>query len=148
MRAAHPVIVSAKTEYACIAILELATRHDGGEPVRIREIADSHGIPSRFLVQILLQLKAAGLVNSTRGAAGGYQLARDPSEISLGDVMSVVDSQSGAIRSYAEHPTKTALVLLKNWQDVARQEREMLSEITFADLVGQVKEQGEGMYYI
>lgn len=142
------MIVSAKTEYACIAVLELATRHDSGEPVRIREIADAHGIPSRFLVQILLQLKSAGLVNSTRGASGGYQLARDPSEITLGEVMSVVDSQSGAIRSYAEHPTKTALVLLARWQDVARQEREMLSEISFADLVMQLKEQVEGMYYI
>lgn len=142
------MIVSAKTEYACIAVLELATRHERGEPVRIREIADSHGIPSRFLVQILLQLKAAGLVNSTRGAAGGYQLAREPSEISLGEVMSVVDSQSAAIRSYAEHPTKTAQLLLQRWQEVARQEREMLSDITFADLVMQLKEQGEGMYYI
>lgn len=148
MRVAHPVIVSAKTEYACIAVLELATRHESGEPVRIREIADSHGIPSRFLVQILLQLKSAGLVNSTRGAAGGYQLAREPGEISLGEVMSVVDSQSGAIRSYAEHPTKTAQLLLERWQEVARQERDMLSEITFADLVMQLKEQGEGMYYI
>lgn len=148
MWVAQPVIVSAKTEYACIAILELATRHDSGEPVRIREIADSHGIPSRFLVQILLQLKSAGLVNSTRGAAGGYQLAREPGEITLGDVMSVVDSQSGTIRSFAEHPTTTAKVLLKCWQDVARQEREMLSEISFADLVLQLKEQGEGMYYI
>lgn len=142
------MIVSAKTEYACIAVLELATRHDSGEPVRIREIADTHGIPSRFLVQILLQLKSAGLVNSTRGAAGGYQLARDPSEISLGDVMSVVDSQSGSIRSFAEHPSATAKVLLNRWQDVARQEREMLAEISFADLVQQLKEQGEGMYYI
>lgn len=142
------MIVSAKTEYACIAVLELATRHESGEPVRIREIADSHGIPSRFLVQILLQLKAAGLVNSTRGAAGGYQLAREPSEISLGDVMSVVDSQSSAIRSYAEHPTKTAQLLLDRWQEVARQERDTLSDITFADLVMQLKEQGEGMYYI
>lgn len=148
MRAAYPVIVSAKTEYACIAVLELATRHDSGEPVRIREIADAHGIPSRFLVQILLQLKSAGLVNSTRGASGGYQLARDPNEITLGEVMSVVDSQSGAIRSFAEHPTKTAQVLLARWQDVARQEREMLSEISFADLVMQLKEQVEGMYYI
>lgn len=142
------MIVSAKTEYACIAVLELATRHDSGEPVRIREIADAHGIPSRFLVQILLQLKSAGLVNSTRGASGGYQLARDPNEITLGEVMSVVDSQSGAIRSFAEHPTKTAQVLLARWQDVARQEREMLSEISFADLVMQLKEQVEGMYYI
>ena len=65
-----PMIVSAKTEYACIAVLELAARHGQPEPVRIRQIAEAHGIPSRFLVQILLQLKSAGLVQSTRGAAG------------------------------------------------------------------------------
>src|SRR5437868_6117456 len=63
------VKVSAKTEYACIAMLELAASYGSGEPVRIRKIASEHGVPSRFLVQILLQLKGAGLVNSTRGAA-------------------------------------------------------------------------------
>ena len=61
---------SAKTEYACLAVLELARAYDSGEPVRIRTIADEHGIPSRFLVQILLQLKGAGLAASTRGARG------------------------------------------------------------------------------
>ncbi len=60
--------LSAKTEYACLAVLELAARYGTGEPVRIRTIADEHGIPSRFLVQILLQLKGAGFVASTRGA--------------------------------------------------------------------------------
>ena len=56
--------VSAKTEYACIAMLELAVSYGSGEPVRIRKIAEQHGIPSRFLVQILLQLNVAGLVTS------------------------------------------------------------------------------------
>ena len=84
------VKVSAKTEYACIAMLELAASYGSGEPVRIRRIADEHGIPSRFLVQILLQLKGAGLVASTRGAAGGYQLTRPPGEISLATVMNVI----------------------------------------------------------
>ena len=83
--------VSAKTEYACIAVLELAAQHEAGEPVRIRDIAERHGIPSRFLVQILLQLKSAGLVSSVRGATGGYRLAKEPGEITLCEVMSVVD---------------------------------------------------------
>ncbi len=67
--------VSAKTEYASIAVLELSLSYHTGEPVRIRDIADRHGIPSRFLVQILLQLKGMGIVQSSRGAGGGYQLA-------------------------------------------------------------------------
>src|SRR2546421_10062593 len=83
--------VSAKAEYACIAMLELAACHGEPQPVRIKAIADSHAIPQRFLVQILLQLKGAGLVTSVRGASGGYQLARPPAEISLADIINVVD---------------------------------------------------------
>ncbi len=63
-------------------ILALARPRPDDPPVRIREIAESHGIPERYLVQILLQLKGAGLVHSTRGAAGGYRLAR-PAEPDL-----------------------------------------------------------------
>ena len=70
--------ISAKAEYACVAMLELAANYADAQPVRIKAIADAQGIPQRFLVQILLQLKTAGLVASVRGAAGGYQLAKPP----------------------------------------------------------------------
>ena len=56
--------VSAKAEYACIAMLELAAHYRRNVPVRVKAVADAHGIPQRFLVQILLQLKGSGLVNS------------------------------------------------------------------------------------
>ena len=83
--------ISAKTEYACIAMFELASQYGSGEPVRIRQIAQRHDVPPRFLVQILLQLKGAGLVASVRGAAGGYQLLCPPDEISFGRVMEAID---------------------------------------------------------
>lgn len=142
------MIVSAKTEYACIAVLTLATRFGSPEPVRIREIAEAHGIPSRFLVQILLQLKGAGIVQSTRGASGGYQLARDPAEITLGEVMSAVDGQSGQISGSAGAQNPVTRVLLDAWRRIASVEREMLSQMTFADLAASLKGQMEGMYYI
>jgi Rrf2 family protein len=142
------VHISAKIEYACIAVLELAACYGSGEPVRIRTIAESHGIPSRFLVQILLQLKSAGLVTSTRGASGGYQLAKDPREITLGDVMSVVDGQAGEIVSSSTVDTPSSRVLLECWMKVAEVQREMLSEISFADLVERANERSEAMYYI
>jgi Rrf2 family cysteine metabolism transcriptional repressor len=142
------MIVSAKTEYACIAVLELAARHGQPEPVRIREIAEAHGIPSRFLVQILLQLKSAGLVQSTRGAAGGYQLAKDPDEITLLDVMTVVDGQLGQAVSSATRNTSTTRVLHRTWKEVAAKERELLDSVTFATLVERLKGAPEGMYYI
>ena len=142
------MIVSAKTEYACIAVLELAARHGRGEPVRIREIADAHGIPSRFLVQILLQLKSAGIVQSIRGAAGGYQLAREPDEITMLDVMTVVDAQLAENTLGATRSSATRRVLQRTWKEVAVKERELLAGVTFADLVERMKGAPEGMYYI
>jgi Rrf2 family protein len=143
------VIVSAKTEYACVAMLELAVRHGSGEPVRIRDIADQHGIPSRFLVQILLQLKTAGLVTSLRGASGGYQLAKDPSEITLGDVMAVVDSQWGKVSGGTLQDSQTNRVLHSIWQQLAEKEQEVLSGVTLADMAQRLQTQEkEGMYYI
>ena len=139
--------LSAKTEYACIAVLELARRYDAGEPVRIRDIADEHGIPSRFLVQILLQLKGAGLVTSTRGAAGGYQLLKPPGKITLGEVMNVIEGQeNGHAPAAARSPT--AVVLSRTWRDIAAREQEMLRAITFADLAEKAKQTADQMYYI
>ncbi len=83
--------ISAKAEYACLAVIDLAQRRLENRPVPIREIAEAQGIPETFLTQILLKLKGAGLVLSTRGSAGGYRLARSPEEISLQDVLTVVD---------------------------------------------------------
>lgn len=140
--------ISAKVEYACIALLELAASYGNGQPVQIRRIADRQGIPSRFLVQILLQLKAAGLVSSTRGAAGGYQLVRDPADLTLGQVMSLVEAQPTELTSNAAERTPSSHVLLEAWQEVADVQREMLASITFADLVSRVRQRSENMYYI
>ena len=140
--------VSAKVEYACIAVLELATSYGSGQPVQIRRIADRQGIPSRFLVQILLQLKAAGLVNSTRGASGGYQLVRDPAELTLGHVMGLMEAQPTELTSNASDLTPYSRVLLEAWQEVANVQRDMLERTTLADLVNRVREQSDSMYYI
>lgn len=139
--------LSAKTEYACIAVLELAARYSTDEPVRIRDIAERHGVPSRFLVQILLQLKGLGLVASTRGAAGGYQLVRPPDEITLEQVMSAMEG-AAEMKSSADVVTPITRTLWKAWQHVAKVERERLQAITFGDLVEQLRGQAEEMYYI
>jgi Rrf2 family protein len=142
--------VSAKTEYACIAMLELASQYGSGEPVRIRRIAERHAIPPRFLVQILLQLKGAGLVASVRGAAGGYQLIKPPQEVSLGFVMEVIDgtTEESNKTSSASPDSPAVKVLLAAWQEVAAKEREMLQNINLAELLERVKEQDEQMYHI
>ena len=139
--------LSAKTEYACIAVLELAACYSADEPVRIRDIAERHGVPSRFLVQILLQLKGLGLVASTRGAAGGYQLVRPPEEITLEQVMSAMEG-AAEMKSSAAVATPLTRTLWKAWKQAAAAERERLQGITFGDLVEQLRGQAEEMYYI
>lgn len=140
--------VSAKTEYACIAMLELTVAYSAGEPIRIRNIAEAHGIPSRFLVQILLQLKGAGYVVSTRGASGGYQLAKAPDEINLGEVMQVIEGQEETIHSCTNSDSPSARVLVAAWNEVQDVEREMLHSLTFSELAARQRKQAENMYYI
>lgn len=127
--------VSAKAEYACIAMLELAANR-GTQPVRVKAIADAHNIPSSFLVQILLQLKGAGLVESTRGAAGGYLLAKPSDTISLGDVVAAID---GAVNSRPPadglEPSPVVAAVRSVWQELQAAEQRRLSELTLADLV-------------
>ena len=140
----------AKTEYACLAVLELAAHFcsGSGEPVRVRQIAETHGIPSPFLVQILLQLKGAGLVESMRGAAGGYRLIKDPDDITLGEVMAIIEGPGGDLSSNAGTPTAAARVLLDAWREVDAVQRETLAGITFAHLLDRVRGRTEKMYYI
>ena len=140
--------VSAKTEYACLAMLELAARYGSREPVRIRTIAEEHGIPSRFLVQILLQLKGAGFVASTRGASGGYQLVKPPEAITLGEVMSVIEGQETEVTSTTTTNSPTARVLVQVWREVAQVQHDALRAITFDELVSRIKRQSENMFYI
>jgi Rrf2 family cysteine metabolism transcriptional repressor len=143
--------ISAKTEYACIAMLELASQYGSGEPVRIRQIAERHGVPSRFLVQILLQLKGAGLVASVRGAAGGYQLIKPPQEVSLGQVMEVIDGsleEDSQTNSSASLDSSVVKVLQQAWKDVTVVQQKMLGEITLAKLLDRAKDQSAQMYHI
>ena len=100
--------ISAKAQYACIATLRLAQSYREQQPVHVKAIAEAHGISQQFLVQILLQLKAAGLVESIRGAAGGYQLARAPAQVRLADVINAIDQPPpptpGALASLPPSP--------------------------------------------
>ena len=83
--------VSTRGDYASRALLSLALHDDHGGPTSVRDIAERTGLPQPYLEQILLALKGAGLVRSKRGVGGGYVLARDPEEVTLGDIVSAVD---------------------------------------------------------
>lgn len=78
---------SVKADYASRAIESLALHYPNPEPLTIDEIARQRAIPANYLVQILLELKKNGLIQSHRGKSGGYLLVKPPHEISLGDVL-------------------------------------------------------------
>jgi len=142
--------ISAKTEYACIAMIELAAQYGRGEPLRIRKIAERHHIPPRFLVQILLQLKGAGLVASTRGAAGGYHLLKSPEQVSLGEVIEVIEGspEENGQTSSAAPDSPAVKILAQTWRQVAALEQELLHSINFAQLLERTKDQSQQMYFI
>jgi Rrf2 family protein len=140
--------VSAKAEYACIAMLELAANYGEPQPVRVKVIADAHGIPLRFLVQILLQLKTAGLVASVRGAAGGYQLARSPRAITLADIIGAIDPEQPA-RPTSRGPQSAAKEAIHSvWREIQAEEQRVLEELTLAELVRRTQETNALSYQI
>jgi Rrf2 family protein len=131
--------ISAKAEYACIALMELAAHYtpdEDGEPVRIKAISERHSIPPRFLVQILLQLKGAGILSSTRGASGGYNLKRNPAQITLAEVMRIIEAPPTTAKRATTAPqaTNAAGILQEAW-DIAEKKRQAhLGGLTFAEL--------------
>ena len=143
--------LSARTEYAAIAAVELARRGDAGGPVGMKAICDTHGVPARFLVHILLQLKRAGIVTSVRGAGGGYRLARPAAEVTLRDIQAAVDGAaepSAPVTAGLAGSSRVAAALLAAWQGAARAEAESLAAVTLADLAARSREAGQAMYYI
>ncbi len=142
--------VSAKAEYACVAVLELAARGQGADPLRIKDIADATGIPVPFLVQILLQLKTAGLVTSTRGKAGGYHLSRPPEAVSLADVIGCIDDRSVLPPSKLHKLVHTPAVdaLLGAWREVVEEEQRVLERLTLAELLARAQKRDALTYHI
>jgi Rrf2 family protein len=142
--------VSAKAEYACIAMVHLALHYRDPVPARIKAIADAHGIPQRFLVQILLQLKTAGLVASVRGAAGGYQLAKSPDKISLAEIISAVIDRTQTQRSdTVALATSGAVRAVRSiWQHLQEEEQRTLQKLTLGELSRRAHEKSELSYQI
>ncbi|MBA4063867.1 MAG: Rrf2 family transcriptional regulator [Isosphaera sp.] len=144
------MLFSAKAEYACVALLELAARHADPRPVRLADVAEKHGISDRFLVQILLDLKNRGLVDSVRGAAGGYTLARRPDEITLYDILRVVDPVEPGPRKPSRknrvvlQPTAYVRNVRAVWDKVVEAQQAVLKQTTLADLLAQ----SEGLQYV
>ncbi len=148
------MLFSARSEYACLAMLELATQHGNPKPVPLTEIANKHGISSpRFLVQILIQLNKAGLVTSTRGAAGGYHIAKHPLDITLADVVAAVEgTEQAGTRTKARKPASPLAAALDDvWERVRTAHDEFLktqAAILKATTLAQLVDSGQPLQYV
>ena len=147
--------ISAKDEYACSAVLELALKYDPDTPIRVQDIADRQGIPIKFLFQIMQILKRVEIVRSKRGTDGGYILARPPDQLTVGDVIRSVSGtlvQLACLESgdFADDCDKESTCQFKPiWSDVKRAISSVLDGITFADLVRKVRaRERQVMYHI
>ena len=148
------MLFSARAEYACLAMLELAAQYGSPKPVPLTEIANKHGISSpRFLVQILIQLNKAGLVTSTRGAAGGYHIARRPADITLADVIAAVEgTEQAGTRTKPRKPASPLAAALEDVWDRVRtahdeflkKQAAILKQTTLAQLV----DSGQPLQYV
>lgn len=124
--------ISARCDYACKAILELAIHWPNKKPLQVQVIAKRQKIPVRYLIQILLQLKRMGTVTSSRGKEGGYNLAQPPAKISLGEVMRKL---GGPLLPAANSAAKKGSVFAAIWKEVEYSMAKVLDKVTFEDIV-------------
>ncbi len=136
--------VSTRGDYASRALLSLALHEDETGPTSVRDIAERTGLPQPYLEQILLALKGAGIVRSKRGVGGGYILAREPGEITLGEIVSAVDGPI-MVGDFGEPHKDGACdhegqcVLLAVWAGFSSRIRAQLDSFTLADIVGMAR---------
>lgn len=138
-----PVRVSSRGEYALLALVELAEHNQDG-PVKIKHIAERQNIPKKYLEQVLLALKRGGLVTSTRGKHGGYHLDHSPSEISVLDVLELLEEQFTLVDNSRERP----VYLETFWDQTTREIREQLDVPLTELLQRKEQEQDSPMYHI
>ncbi|HEV8575396.1 MAG TPA: Rrf2 family transcriptional regulator [Dehalococcoidia bacterium] len=141
--------LSSKGDYATRVLMELAVS-EGPQPLSAHDLSTRTGISQKYLEQIMIRLRDARLVSATRGAHGGYELARRPEQISVGEVVRLMDGPlaPSPCASESAHvpcpvyrcPSEKACVLRGLWQDVRQAISGVLDGTTFADLVRRQRE--------
>jgi Rrf2 family protein len=126
---------TAKADYAVRAAIELAAAGDG--PVTAEAVASAQEIPLNFLENILVELKRAGIVESRRGSAGGYLLARPAAEISVADVIRAVEGPLANVRGISPDVlvySGSAERMRDVWVALRASIRSVLEHVTLADI--------------
>jgi Rrf2 family protein len=145
------VELSARLEYALVALLEIAKYQAQGKPLKVNEIAASQSLPDRYLDQIFTSLKRQGIISSQRGMKGGYLLAKELWQISLLDV--VVAIEGGGNQKKVDPTTSNTLektVIVQTFDEITDSVNGILKNYTLQDLakILEAKRQTSPMYYI
>ena len=139
--------ISARADYAVRALTELAAR--GSEAVTAESISRAQGVPLKFLLGILGELRRAGLVRSQRGPSGGYLLDRPPGDITIADVMRAVDGPLASVQDAKPEDVSypgPAAKLQDVWIAVRASLRQVLEEVTIGHLLaGKLPENVEAL---
>jgi Rrf2 family protein len=135
--------ISQKLEYACRALAQLAKRYDGRTLTRLEDLAQREAVSGNFLVQILNDLRRAGLIESRRGPAGGYLLARAPGSITLRQVVDAVDP--ALLQCVVAPEGESGQAVRQAWQQVSTGLHEALEKISMESIASNP---GGAMFYI
>lgn len=142
--------ITYKGDYALKAVLDLALHYDSGVAT-IHDVAKRTDAPIKFLEQVLLDLKRGGFVESRRGKVGGYLLAKDPSQIKLGDVIRFIDGPIEPLacveRGYAGCKDIYKCIFRNIWKEITCCASDVIDNITFEDLAKRAKSQKETLVY-
>ena len=137
--------LSVKTDYAARAVLSLASLPREGSARKVEELAETVGTSANYLVQILIELKSAGLVDSVRGKHGGYRLSKAPEEITLGMVWRASEGTILDVPAIADDDCSPGL--RKAWESVSASLTETAEQMTFAQIL-EASGRDREMYYI
>jgi Rrf2 family transcriptional regulator, cysteine metabolism repressor len=137
------VKISVKVDYACRVMAEMARLHGTGELAQIDHLAKTEAVPPNFLAQILGELRNGGLLISKRGIQGGYALARPAEQISLYDIMKVIDGE--LVEFSSNHEGRSGRRMKEIWEAVRATLDEKAKSYTLDTFV--VKDSAE-MYHI
>ncbi|MDX2098747.1 MAG: Rrf2 family transcriptional regulator [Leptolyngbyaceae cyanobacterium bins.59] len=148
--------LSAKVEYGLLALIELATVYTQKTPLTIHEITTRQPIPDRYLEHIFTLLRRSGLLQSQRGAKGGYVLAKEPWRITVSEVITLIDGESiSHYHSSNANEGKRVISIERDilrgiWQQAHAASQEVFSRYTLQDLCQQrdARQQKPLMYYI
>ncbi|MCM8801684.1 MAG: Rrf2 family transcriptional regulator [Candidatus Omnitrophica bacterium] len=136
--------ISAEIDYACRALLELALNWPAKKLVQVSSIAKEQDIPIKYLEQILFKLKNLNLVQSARGKQGGYRLAKDPRNISVGEVMRKLE---GHLLEMATSISKKESVFTDIWRQTEESIVKVLDRVNFEDIANKAKNRRSAIVY-